>query len=26
MLARLVRALPEGPEWEYEPKLDGYRL
>jgi bifunctional non-homologous end joining protein LigD len=26
MLARLVRALPEGPEWEYELKLDGYRL
>jgi bifunctional non-homologous end joining protein LigD len=26
MLARLVRTLPEGPEWEYELKLDGYRL
>lgn len=26
MLATLVRALPEGPEWEYELKLDGYRL
>lgn len=26
MLARLVRALPEGPEWEYELKLDAYRL
>ena len=26
MLAKLVRALPEGPEWEYEVKLDGYRL
>jgi bifunctional non-homologous end joining protein LigD len=26
MLAKLVRALPEGPEWEYELKLDGYRL
>jgi bifunctional non-homologous end joining protein LigD len=26
MLARLVRALPEGREWEYELKLDGYRL
>ena len=26
MLARLVRTLPEGPDWEYELKLDGYRL
>jgi bifunctional non-homologous end joining protein LigD len=26
MLARLVRVLPEGPEWEHELKLDGYRL
>jgi bifunctional non-homologous end joining protein LigD len=26
MLAKLIRALPEGPEWEYELKLDGYRL
>jgi bifunctional non-homologous end joining protein LigD len=26
MLARLVSSLPEGPEWEYELKLDGYRL
>src|SRR5262245_64878962 len=26
MLAKLVRVLPEGPEWEYELKLDGYRL
>jgi len=26
MLARLVRTLPEGPEWEYELKLDGYRI
>jgi bifunctional non-homologous end joining protein LigD len=26
MLAKLVRSLPEGPEWEYELKLDGYRL
>ena len=26
MLARLVRTLPEGPEWEYELKLNGYRL
>src|SRR5262249_17862348 len=26
MLARLVRTLPEGPGWEYELKLDGYRL
>src|SRR5262245_12877920 len=26
MLAKLVRALPEGPQWEYELKLDGYRL
>jgi bifunctional non-homologous end joining protein LigD len=22
----LVRVLPEGPEWEHELKLDGYRL
>jgi bifunctional non-homologous end joining protein LigD len=26
MLAKLVRTLPESPEWEYELKLDGYRL
>ena len=26
MLAKLVKALPEGPQWEYELKLDGYRL
>jgi bifunctional non-homologous end joining protein LigD len=26
MLATLVRVLPEGGEWEYELKLDGYRL
>ena len=26
MLATLARTLPEGPEWEYELKLDGYRL
>ena len=26
MLAKLVRVLPEGPEWGYELKLDGYRL
>ncbi len=26
VLATLVRTLPEGPEWEYELKLDGYRL
>jgi len=26
MLATLVRTLPEGQEWEYEVKLDGYRL
>ena len=26
MLATPVRTLPEGPEWEYELKLDGYRL
>ena len=26
MLATLARTLPEGPEWEYEVKLDGYRL
>lgn len=26
MLANLVEKLPEGPEWEYELKLDGYRL
>jgi len=26
MLARLVRTLPEGRDWEYELKLDGYRL
>jgi bifunctional non-homologous end joining protein LigD len=26
MLATLVRTLPEGPEWEYELKLDGYRV
>jgi bifunctional non-homologous end joining protein LigD len=26
MLAKLVRELPEGADWEYELKLDGYRL
>jgi DNA ligase D-like protein (predicted ligase) len=26
MLATLVKTLPEGPEWGYELKLDGYRL
>jgi DNA ligase D-like protein (predicted ligase) len=26
MLATPVRQLPEGPEWEYELKFDGYRL
>jgi len=26
MLARLVKALPEGSQWAYELKLDGYRL
>lgn len=26
MLATLVRKLPDGPQWEYELKLDGYRL
>jgi len=26
MLATLVKELPEGPQWEYELKLDGYRL
>lgn len=26
MLATLVKTLPEGPGWEYEVKLDGYRL
>src|SRR5947209_20394325 len=26
MLATLVQKLPQGPEWEYELKLDGYRL
>ena len=25
MLARLESALPRGPEWRYEPKLDGFR-
>jgi ATP-dependent DNA ligase len=25
MLARLESALPRGPEWVYEPKLDGFR-
>ena len=25
MLARLASALPRGPEWVYEPKLDGFR-
>ena len=25
MLARLERLLPRGPEWRYEPKLDGFR-
>jgi hypothetical protein len=26
MVATLVRKLPEGPEWEYQVKFDGYRL
>src|SRR5215467_7420484 len=26
MLARLVQELPEGPEWQYEVKWDGYRV
>jgi len=26
MLATLVKTLPEGTQWEYELKLDGYRL
>jgi len=26
MLAKLVRELPEGPDWSYEPKWDGYRI
>jgi bifunctional non-homologous end joining protein LigD len=26
MLAKLVKVLPEGRDWEYELKLDGYRL
>lgn len=26
MLATLVRELPAGPQWEYELKLDGYRV
>ena len=26
MFAKLVCELPEGPDWEYELKLDGYRL
>jgi len=26
MLTTLVRALPQGSQWEYELKLDGYRL
>ncbi len=25
MLARLESTLPRGPEWRYEPKLDGFR-
>ena len=25
MLARLESILPRGPEWRYEPKLDGFR-
>jgi bifunctional non-homologous end joining protein LigD len=25
MAAQTVKALPEGPDWLYEPKLDGYR-
>ena len=25
MTAKVVSALPEGPEWLYEVKLDGYR-
>jgi ATP-dependent DNA ligase len=26
MLAQPVRELPEGPEWQYEVKWDGYRI
>jgi bifunctional non-homologous end joining protein LigD len=26
MLAKLVRALPEGPGWSLEVKFDGYRI
>ena len=26
MLVRRVRELPEGPEWQYEVKWDGYRM
>jgi len=26
MLAKLVKALPEGPQWQYEVKWDGYRI
>jgi ATP-dependent DNA ligase len=26
MLAKLVRALPEGPGWSFEVKFDGYRI
>src|SRR5213075_1214172 len=25
MEAKLVAALPEGPQWQYEPKWDGFR-
>jgi bifunctional non-homologous end joining protein LigD len=25
MAAQTVKALPQGPDWLYEPKLDGYR-
>src|SRR4051794_6170337 len=26
MMAKLARSLPEGPEWGYEVKFDGYRI
>ena len=26
MLAKLVKELPEGPQWQYEVKWDGYRI
>ena len=26
MLAKLVSELPEGPQWQYEVKWDGYRI